>query len=258
MNVEFYLLIPLYLYSLTSKFLLNFGETLEIMINPNYRLLVISTSTIYGSGYLEYIREEIIDFLQTDELLFIPFARPSGISYDAYTANVEDALSPFGIKVTGVHTYADPKEAVRKAKAIFIGGGNTFLLLKTLYELGLVDVLREVVVTRYFGGIKLGTGGLSRAYTTAAKMGLESSGICEIREGCLLTYTFNYSSLDKLQNLARDGRFEIKDIEYADKVKSTLSCMLENVSDIKSMMDDLTSGQAVLTAEENALNKYKI
>ena len=115
------------------------------MINPNYRLLVISTSTIYGSGYLEYIREEIIDFLQTDELLFIPFARPSGISHDAYTANVENALKPFGINVTGVHTYSDPKEAVRKAKAIFIGGGNTFLLLKTLYELGLVDVLREVV-----------------------------------------------------------------------------------------------------------------
>jgi len=115
------------------------------MINPNYRLLVVSTSTIYGSGYLEYIREEVIDFLKTDELLFIPFARPSGISHDDYTQNVVNALSPFGIKVSGLHTYNDPKEAVRNAKAIFIGGGNTFLLLKTLYELGLVDVIREVV-----------------------------------------------------------------------------------------------------------------
>jgi dipeptidase E len=115
------------------------------MINPNYRLLVVSTSTIYGSGYLEYIREEVIDFLKTDELLFIPFARPSGISHDDYTQNVVNALAPFGIKVSGLHTYNDPKEAVRNAKAIFIGGGNTFLLLKTLYELGLVDVIREVV-----------------------------------------------------------------------------------------------------------------
>lgn len=123
------------------------------MINPQYRLLVISTSTIYGSGYLEYIREEINDFLQTDELLFIPFARPSGISHDDYTTNVTKALQPFGIKVTGVHTYEDPKEAIRQAKAIFIGGGNTFLLLKTLYELGLVEVLREVVAkgTPYMG-----------------------------------------------------------------------------------------------------------
>ena len=123
------------------------------MIDPNARLLVISTSTIHGSGYLEYIREEIIDFLQTDELLFIPYARPSGITHDAYTANVQNALNPFGIKVTGVHTSEDPIAAVQQAKAIFIGGGNTFLLLKTLYEQGLVDVLREVVAngTPYMG-----------------------------------------------------------------------------------------------------------
>jgi len=123
------------------------------MINPNSRLLVISTSTIHGSGYLEYIREEILDFLQTDELLFIPFARPSGISHDEYTSNVLTALNPFGIKVTGVHTYENPIEAVKNAKAIFIGGGNTFLLLKTLYELGMVEVLREVVAngTPYMG-----------------------------------------------------------------------------------------------------------
>lgn len=123
------------------------------MINPNYRLLVISTSTIYGSGYLEYIREEVVDFLQTDELLFVPYARPSGISHDEYTASVETALKPFGIKVTGIHTAENPIEAVKNAKAIFIGGGNTFLLLKTLYELGLMNELRTVVAngTPYMG-----------------------------------------------------------------------------------------------------------
>jgi len=123
------------------------------MINPNYRLLVISTSTIHGSGYLEYIKEEVVNFLQTDELLFIPFARPSGISHTDYTQNVIDALTPSGIKVSGIHSYQDPKDAIRKAKAIFIGGGNTFLLLKTLYELDLVDVLREAIAngTPYMG-----------------------------------------------------------------------------------------------------------
>ena len=90
------------------------------MIHPNYRLLVISTSTIYGSGYLEYIREEILDFLQTDELLFVPFARPSGISHDEYTNNVVTALQPFDIKVTGLHSYENPKEAICNAKAIFV------------------------------------------------------------------------------------------------------------------------------------------
>ena len=115
------------------------------MIPTNYRLLVISTSTIHGSGYLEYIREEILDFLPGDELLFVPYARPSGISHDDYTTNVKDALQPFGITVKGIHEFEDVQQAVRDAKAIFVGGGNTFLLLKTLYEFGLVDVLRTVV-----------------------------------------------------------------------------------------------------------------
>jgi len=123
------------------------------MINPNFRLLVISTSTIYGSGYLEYIKDEILDFLNTDELLFIPYARPSGITHDEYTSNVTNALNPFRIKVSGIHTHDNPIEAVKNAKSIFIGGGNTFLLLKTLYELGLVNVIKEVVAngTPYMG-----------------------------------------------------------------------------------------------------------
>lgn len=137
------------------------------MINSNYRLLVVSTSTVHGSGYLEYIKDEILDFLKTDELLFIPYARPSGITHDDYTNNVVQALQPFGITTTGIHQYDDPQQAVRNAKAIFIGGGNTFLLLKTLYELGLVEVLREVVAngTPYMGssagsnltGLSIGT-----------------------------------------------------------------------------------------------------
>jgi len=123
------------------------------MINPNYRLLVISTSTIHGSGYLEYIREEILDFLQTDELLFIPYARPSGITHDEYTNSVINALTPFGIKVSGLHTFEDPKNAILNAKAIFVGGGNTFLLLKTLYDLGVLEVIKEAVSngTPYMG-----------------------------------------------------------------------------------------------------------
>lgn len=117
------------------------------MINNNYNLLVISTSTVYGSGYMDYIKPEVKDFLNGKNLLFIPFARPSGISFDEYTKTVSDALSPIGVNVKGLHEYANPKEAVQQAEAIFIGGGNTFLLLKTLYELDLVQTLREVVAS---------------------------------------------------------------------------------------------------------------
>ena len=115
------------------------------MINANDRLLVISTSTIYGYSFLEYIKDEIKEFIKSEEIIFVPYARPSGVSYDDYTQNVKDALEPIGISVKGLHTFENRKEAIQHAKAIFIGGGNTFLLLKTLYEQGLVEELRNAV-----------------------------------------------------------------------------------------------------------------
>ncbi|MDH5827211.1 dipeptidase PepE [Sphingobacterium faecium] len=114
-------------------------------MNSNFRLLVISTSTIHGSSFLAYIKDDFVDFIQTDELIFVPYARPSGISYADYTANVQSALAEKGITVKGLHTFSDKKEAIKQAKAIFIGGGNTFLLLKTLYELDLIGDLKTAV-----------------------------------------------------------------------------------------------------------------
>jgi dipeptidase E len=114
-------------------------------VNPAYKLLVVSTSTIYGSEFLAYIKQDFVEFIQSDELLFVPFARPSGISFDDYTAKVQDALKDRGITVRGLHEFHNMKKAIQDAKAIFIGGGNTFLLLKTLYDLDLVQQLRVQV-----------------------------------------------------------------------------------------------------------------
>ncbi|MEQ9262174.1 MAG: dipeptidase PepE [Owenweeksia sp.] len=107
-------------------------------------LLIVSTSKIHGSAYMTYLLDEVNDFFKTDEIVFIPYARPSGISYDAYTEAPRKAFAEIGIKVKGIHEFDDPAEALRQAKGIFTGGGNTFLLLKTLYEKDLVHVLREV------------------------------------------------------------------------------------------------------------------
>ena len=111
-------------------------------INRNHKLLIASTSTVYGSGYLEYILDEAVQFLNTDEILFIPYARPSGVSFEEYTENPRKAFATKGISVKGIHEFNNPKEAILQAKAIFTGGGNTFLLLKSLYELDLIDALR--------------------------------------------------------------------------------------------------------------------
>lgn len=121
--------------------------------NENYRILAASTSTVHGSGYLEYIMDEAVSFLQTDEILFIPYARPSGMSYKKYTAAPQVAFAQKNVSVKGIHEFENPKEAIRNAKAIFTGGGNTFLLLKTLYELDLMETLKTTIEngTPYMG-----------------------------------------------------------------------------------------------------------
>ena len=122
-------------------------------INPKYRILTASTSTVHGSGYLEYILDEAVNFLQSDEILFIPYARPSGMSFKKYTAAPQVAFAQKNVSVKGIHEFENPKEAIRNAKAIFTGGGNTFLLLKTLYELDLMETLKTTIEngTPYMG-----------------------------------------------------------------------------------------------------------
>ena len=118
------------------------------------RILLASTSTVYGGTYLSYLRDELIDFFTgIDEILFVPYARPSGITHDEYTQIAQQFFNRVGKRIVGLHTFADPKKAIRQAKAIFTGGGNTFVLVNQLYGLEVMDVLREAVEngTLYMG-----------------------------------------------------------------------------------------------------------
>ena len=118
------------------------------------RILLASTSTVYEGTYLSYLQDELIDFFTgIDEILFVPYARPSGITHDEYTQIAQQFFNRVGKRVVGLHTFADPKKAIRQAKAIFTGGGNTFVLVNQLYGLEVMDVLREAVEngTLYMG-----------------------------------------------------------------------------------------------------------
>lgn len=78
------------------------------------------------------------------EIIFIPYARPGGISHDDYTARAADGFKELGITVKGLHTFDNPAAALESAQGIFTGGGNTFLLVKTLHEKGLMPLLKTV------------------------------------------------------------------------------------------------------------------
>lgn len=109
-------------------------------------ILIASTSTIYGSGYLEYILPTLTKhFKNVSTILFIPYARPSGISYDAYTIKAREAFATINIKVKGIHEFENPKEAVKKAEGIFTGGGNTFELVHQIYTNNIFDDLQDAV-----------------------------------------------------------------------------------------------------------------
>ena len=117
-------------------------------------VIIASTSTVHGSGYLEYILPELqLFFKNVKTILFIPYARPSGISYDNYTAKAKEAFAKINIDVSGIHEFENPKEAVLNAEAIFTGGGNTFELVNQLYKNDVIASLKVVVEsgTPYLG-----------------------------------------------------------------------------------------------------------
>ncbi|MGO3182308.1 MAG: dipeptidase PepE [Aequorivita sp.] len=110
-------------------------------------LLVASTSTVYSGEYLDYLTQEMAElFKDTEEVIFIPYARPGGISHDEYTAKAAKAFDKIGKKIIGLHTFKDPVEALKNAKGAFTGGGNTFVLVNALYKLELIQPLREAIL----------------------------------------------------------------------------------------------------------------
>jgi dipeptidase E len=117
-------------------------------------IIIASTSTIHGGESLDYLLEELREFFKhTSEILFIPYARPSGITHDEYTTKVNIAFNKIDKKVIGIHEFGNPKEALQNAKGIFTGGGNTFVLLNQLYKNDLIDTIKTEVKngTPYLG-----------------------------------------------------------------------------------------------------------
>ncbi len=99
-----------------------------------------------------------------------------------------------------------------------------------------------VVVTRYFGGILLGTGGLTRAYTKGASLAIKDAGIVEKVEGTHIKVVIDYELLGKVQYICGQNKWHIENIEYTDKV--CIEMIKENsmLSEIEEQLKDVTNG----------------
>jgi dipeptidase E len=115
-------------------------------LGPSTRLLLISTSSVYGSGYLDHAEAEIRDHLGTARrVLFVPYALAN---HEAYAERARERFERMGYGCDSIHN-GDPAANVARADAIFIGGGNTFRLLKALYDNSLIEPIRK----RVFAGM---------------------------------------------------------------------------------------------------------
>lgn len=109
-------------------------------------IIIASTSTLHGSRYLEYLLPTLQShFADCKTILFIPYARPGGISHEEYTQKVAVAFQTINISVKGIHEFENPETAIKHAEGIFTGGGNTFLLVKQLYKNNIMQLLSEAV-----------------------------------------------------------------------------------------------------------------
>src|SRR6516164_2920037 len=107
------------------------------------RILLVSNSTVYGRGYLDHVEQQIKSFLgNAERVLFFPFAL---FERDSYAAKAKARFAAMGYSIEPAHAVSDPHQAIEQTDAIFIGGGNTFRLLKALQDLDLLDPIRQRV-----------------------------------------------------------------------------------------------------------------
>ena len=168
-------------------------------------ILLASTSTLFGGNYLEYIKDEIAElFKGCTEIIFVPFARPGGISHDDYTDKARVFFSTINISVKGLHEFEDKVAAVKSAQGFFTGGGNTFLLVKTLHEKSLMQIIKEEVENgKPYLGASAGSniGGLNMKTTNDMPIVYPPSFDCM----ALVPFNLNPHYLDPNPDLKHNG-----------------------------------------------------
>jgi uncharacterized YigZ family protein len=121
-------------------------------------------------------------------------------------------------------------------------------MLEVLKKRGLKDTV--VIVTRYFGGIKLGAGGLIRAYGKATSEGLNATGIVERKLMRIMKTKIDYTWLGKVENEVRSSHYQLKDIHYLDAVDVEVYVEEAAKEQFNEWMTELTNGQGEITEGE--------
>ncbi len=172
--------------------------------------------------------------------------------------NTEEEAKNFVNEIKSMH-----KEATHNVYAYIVGenkgiqrysddgepqGTAGIPVLEVIKKNDLTDV--AVVVTRYFGGILLGGGGLIRAYSKGASSAIEEAGIVEKVKGLKLRFTLEYDLIGKIQYLCGTNNWHIEDTMYTDKVELSLFTEVENKETIIADFVEATSGKVTICEED--------
>lgn len=141
----------------------------------------------------------------------------------------------------GIQRYSDDGEPQ---------GTGGIPVLDVIKKNGITDTV--IVVTRYFGGILLGKGGLVRAYSKAASMAVKEGGIVEKVKGCVLEIIINYDMVDRIKYLFEKNLWFIENMDYKDKVKLTMYAPVDIVTKVENSVIETTNGKCeVIDGDED-------
>jgi uncharacterized YigZ family protein len=129
-------------------------------------------------------------------------------------------------------------------------------ILEVLKKQGLKDTV--IVVTRYFGGIKLGGGGLIRAYGRSASEAIGASGVVERRLHGMMAVNIDYTWLGKVENEIRQSPYPLKDIQYTSGVEVIVYVPVEKEAEFMEWINEMTNGQAEVTCLKQEFLEFKL
>ena len=224
------------------------------------KMLLASTSTIYGQNYLEYLLEDIkILFFGCEKIIFIPYARPSGISHLEYTNKAKKVFESLNLNILD-YTKDNIKEQLEICDGIFTGGGNTFLLLNKLYEFNLIEDLRYKINSGIpYLGTSAGTNicGLSIGTTNDMPIihvkSFEALGIIDLN--------INPHYIDQIEGIEHMGESRETRINEFHKLNDQLVVGLREGSSLSIMGNDIIligTKKAVIFKKRNELFEIEI
>lgn len=124
-------------------------------------------------------------------------------------------------------------------------------ILEVMKKSGITDC--AVVVTRYFGGILLGTGGLTRAYTKGASIAIEAAGVVEKVKGLVLKASIDYDLYGKIQYLCNQNNWHIEESDFAEDVKISIICESDLVEKVENDFVEITNGKVVIEKSDEGV-----